>query len=131
MLDLVSGRLLVRESDLAIMQLAQAVVTEGDAKDVGGEILESLGTTANRFGVDYPVFAPDARLHLSKENGLFQRVTKLGAEDSGERFDGHQEVFACKAPATVSSEAAAGDEVMDVGMIEELAGPGMEHADHS
>ena len=29
------------------------------------------------------------------------------------------------------SEAAAGDDVMDVGMIEELAGPGMEHADHA
>ncbi len=29
------------------------------------------------------------------------------------------------------SEAAAGDEVMDVGMIEELAGPGMEYSDHA
>ena len=42
MLDLVSGRLLVRESDLAIMEVAEAVVAKGHAKDVRGEILKGL-----------------------------------------------------------------------------------------
>src|SRR6266404_1640779 len=79
----------------------------------------------------YPVFAPDARRDGREQISLFQLVTKLGAEDAGERFDGHQEVFACRTPATVSSEAAAGDDVMDVGMIEQLPGPGVEHADHA
>jgi len=129
--ELVSGRLFVRESDLAIMQLAKTVVTEGDAKDVRGEILESLCATANRLGVDHPVFAPDARLDLSKESGLFQGVTQLGAEDSGECYHRNQKVFAGGAPVAVVSEAAAGDEVMDVGMIEELAGPGMQYSDHA
>src|SRR5260370_17505932 len=55
---------------------------------------------------------------------------QVGVEDWGERFEGHQEVLACRAPATVVSEAAAGDEVMDVRMIEQLPGPGVEHADH-
>ena len=41
-LKLVSGGFFVSESDLALMQLAQAVVTEGHAKDVRGEILEGL-----------------------------------------------------------------------------------------
>jgi hypothetical protein len=41
-LELVSGRLFVSESDLAIMKGAEAVVTEGHAKDVRGEILEGL-----------------------------------------------------------------------------------------
>ena len=41
-LELVSGGVFVRESDLAIMQAAEAVVTEGHAKDVRGEILEGL-----------------------------------------------------------------------------------------
>jgi hypothetical protein len=43
-LELVRGRLFISESDLAIMQLAQAVVADSDAKDVGGEILEGLLT---------------------------------------------------------------------------------------
>ena len=42
MLELISGRLFVRESDLAIMEVAEAVVTDGHAKDVRGEILEGL-----------------------------------------------------------------------------------------
>ena len=41
-LELISGRLFVRESDLAIMEVAEAVVAEGHAKDVRGEILEGL-----------------------------------------------------------------------------------------
>jgi len=131
MLELVSGRLFVRESDSALLQFTEAVVTEGDAKDARSEILESLYATANGLAMDHPVFVPDGGRDLSKEIGLFQGVTKLGAEDSGERFDGYQEVFAGRAPATVRSEAAAGDDVMDVGMVEELASPGVEHADHA
>jgi hypothetical protein len=41
-LKLVSGGLFVRESDAALFQFTQAAVTEGDAKDVRSEILESL-----------------------------------------------------------------------------------------
>jgi len=36
MLEMVSGRLFVSESNVAIFQLAEAVVTEGHAKDVRG-----------------------------------------------------------------------------------------------
>jgi len=94
MLELISGRLFVSESDLTIMQLAEAVVAEGDAKDVRGEILESLLTGAHRFGVDHPVFAPNAGLEQSKQTSLFQLLTKLGTEDPGERFDGDEKVGA-------------------------------------
>ncbi len=58
MLELISGRLFVRESDLALMQLAEAVVTDSDAKDVRGEIFESLLAGAHRFGVDHPIIDP-------------------------------------------------------------------------
>src|SRR6266436_4949004 len=61
-LKLLRGRLFVRESNLALLQFTQAVVTEGDAKDVRSEILESLHATANGLGVDHPVLAPDALL---------------------------------------------------------------------
>jgi hypothetical protein len=40
--ELVGGRLFVRESDLAIMEVAEAIVREGHAKDVRGKILEGL-----------------------------------------------------------------------------------------
>ena len=57
--ELVSGRFFVGESDVAVLQLAEAVVTDGDAKDIRGEILESLRASADRFGMDHPGFAPD------------------------------------------------------------------------
>ena len=41
-LELVSGRLFVRESDRALLQRTEAVVADSDAKDVRGEILEGL-----------------------------------------------------------------------------------------
>lgn len=43
-----SGQLFISESDLAIMQLAQAVVADSDVKDVGGEILEGLADLSPR-----------------------------------------------------------------------------------
>ena len=41
-LELVSGRVFIGESDIAIFEFAQTVVADGDAKDVRGEILEGL-----------------------------------------------------------------------------------------
>ncbi|MEK6283806.1 MAG: hypothetical protein AABN95_25905 [Acidobacteriota bacterium] len=130
-LELISGGVFVRESDLAIMEVAEAVVTEGHAKDVRGEILEGLGAGAYRFGVDHPVFAPDPGSDCGEQISLFQLIAELSAEDTGEGFHRNQKVFAGRAPAVEVREAAAGDDVMDMGMIEELAGPGVEHADHA
>ena len=42
-LEFVSGGLFIGESDVPIFQLTDAVVADSDAKDVRGEILESLG----------------------------------------------------------------------------------------
>jgi len=55
---LVSGGVFERESDLAIMQAAEAVIADGDAKDVRGEILEGLVAGADGLGVDDPFLFP-------------------------------------------------------------------------
>src|SRR5438445_11456073 len=68
-LELVSGRLFVSESNVAIFQLAEAVVTEGHAKDVRGKIAEGMGAGADGFGMDHPGFVPEAGRELSKEVG--------------------------------------------------------------
>ena len=78
-LNLIGGRLFISESEVAILQLAQAVVADSDAKDVRCEILEGLFATAHGFGVNDPVFAPDGCLHLSEQFSLFQLIAKLGA----------------------------------------------------
>ena len=60
---LVSGRLFIGESDVALFQFTDAVVADSDAEDVRGEILEGLGTGADGFRVDHPGFAPNSRCH--------------------------------------------------------------------
>src|SRR6266550_3053037 len=77
-LELVSGRLFVGEREVAILQLAQAVVGDSHAKDVRGEILEGLLTGAHGFGMDHPGFLPDPGRYLSKEFRLLESITELG-----------------------------------------------------
>ena len=80
-LELVSGRVFVGKSDAAILQLAKAIITEGHAKDVRGEILEGRFATADRLGMDHPVFLPHSGVDLSKQFGLLEGIAELGAED--------------------------------------------------
>jgi hypothetical protein len=53
-LELVSGRFFVRESDSAIMELAQAVVGDSDAKDVRGDTGRLAGRS-RRVGNEPPI----------------------------------------------------------------------------
>ncbi len=80
-LELVRGRLFVSESDLTILQLAQAVIAEGHAKDVRGEIFESLLTRAYRLGMHDPVLLPHSGVDLRKEFRLLEAIAELGAKD--------------------------------------------------
>jgi hypothetical protein len=92
-LELVRGRLFIGESDVAVLQLTEAVVAEGDAKDVRGELLEGCLAGADGLAVNYPALFPYA-VHGGEEGGLFQLVTQLGAEDQSQRFFMHEEVRA-------------------------------------
>ncbi len=115
--ELLSSRFLVLKSDLAVGELEEALVAEGDAKDVRGEILERRCAGADRLRVDDPLLLPCLLSHLSEQLGLFELVSELGAEDDGESKDGDQKVFAGRLPASVRGETAAGDDVVNVGMV--------------
>src|SRR2546427_12137311 len=81
--------------------------------------------------MDHPFFLPHPGRHGSKQRRLFQFITKLGAKDHGESFDRNEEIGAGKLPTTIISKSAAGDDVMHVRMIEQLAGPGVEYANQA
>ena len=92
--NLISGGLFVSESDVAVFELAQAVVAEGDAKDVRSEILERPARRCRPVRQSTTQsFFQTRRLDLSKQAGLFQFITQLGAEDHAERFFVDQKVF--------------------------------------
>jgi hypothetical protein len=63
-LDLFGGGFLVLESNVTVLvELAEAAIAEGHAKDVRSEILESGSAIANRLTVNHPLLFPDALVH--------------------------------------------------------------------
>lgn len=77
-----------------------------------------------------PIFLPYLCIHLGEEFSLLQFISDLGAKEQRQRFDVDKEVFARREPAAVFTQPASCDDVVNVRMIEQLARPGMKHADH-
>jgi hypothetical protein len=121
--DTVGGPLLVFESDVAVFEADNAIVGEGDAKDIGGEILECGLAGTDFFKVSDPLLAPNTSGDLVQKTGFVKFGADLGAEDDAERFAWKKEAIFARAPAAVGVETASGDNVVDVGVISEIAGP--------
>jgi hypothetical protein len=117
---------LITKGDLAVFEFEDAVVAEGDTEDVGGEIFESSLAAADGLTIDDPILLPDLRWHLWVEGSFLEGVAELGAEYLAQSLDGHQElgVFGWE-PLAIGGEAAGGDEIVDMGMVAEIAGPGL------
>ena len=90
--DLIGGRLLVRESDLSIFELEDALVADGNAKEVRGQIFESGFSRAHRLTMNHPIFVPSRLIDEGKQVGLLELIPEFGAEENRERFDVNQEV---------------------------------------
>jgi len=56
--------LAVLKGDVAIFHFEQAPVADGNAEDVGCEILEGAFARAHRFAMYHPRFVPGLRWHL-------------------------------------------------------------------
>ena len=65
--DLIGRRILVRESDLSVLEFDDALVADGDAKDVRSEVFEGGGACAYRLRVNDPIFAPDLLIKEMEE----------------------------------------------------------------
>jgi hypothetical protein len=80
----------VLKGDVAVFQLQEALVAEGDVEAGWRQVLEGLLAGTDRFGMHDPVPLPGLWGPMRLQRGGFlQGVTELGAEDGGERFDGH------------------------------------------
>jgi hypothetical protein len=122
----------IAEGDLAVGQFEDAAVADGDAEDVGSQILQGVETIAHGLAMNDPILLPHCWGDKGEEIGLAQSVAELGAEDGGEGLDGKQEVLSGGQPGlTIRGKAASGDEVVNVGVVAEVAPPGMEDADEA
>jgi hypothetical protein len=79
--DLLGGRILEGESNLTILQRENAVVRDGDAKDVRSEIFEGSFSRSDRLTMNDPVFLPDLLIKEVVEIGLFEQIPELATEE--------------------------------------------------
>lgn len=81
--SLVCARAGIAEGDAAVLEGFDAVVGEGDAMDIAGEVLGGVLAVASVLEVDVPGCAEDRRIDLSQEILTVEGVADLGAEDFG------------------------------------------------
>jgi hypothetical protein len=126
---LVCARAGIAEGDAAVLEGFDAVVGEGDAMDIAGEVLGGVLAVASVLKVDVPGCAEDRRIDLSQEILTVEGVSDLGAEDLGQGVTGDEEVgMSGLAPdVALVGQPASGGEEMDVGMVGKIARPGMEN----
>ena len=99
------------EGDAVILEADQAMVRDGDAVRVAGEVVEDVfGTAKRRLGVDHPILQEElpqetleairccefleraVELELALKQKLLEFRDELAAEDTAENPDGQEEV---------------------------------------
>ena len=125
-------RFSVANEDSAVLDFDDSRIGDGNSEDVGGEVFQACFTGAHGLGVDVPVDLPDLRGDLIEETGFFHLISELGFEDDGERCDGEIEIDPGRVPEAIGGrEGAAGDDVMDMGVILQGSSPGVKDAEES
>src|SRR5882724_1277974 len=116
---------------------------------VTAQILEHLLRATERgLRVDHPIGVPK-RIHILPESlgieqvsqdsrqlefalaeQLFQSLEKTVAEESRQDFDWQEEPRKASYPAImIGTDAAAGDDIVDMGMVQQVLPPGMQNAE--
>ena len=128
-----AAALLEAERDMPVFTRFQAVVGQGNPVDVGGEVGEHLRAGARRLAVGHPILVPNLGWHGIAEAGGGQRRFELTPEEPGERADGHEPGCrtGCEPLHAFWGQAPPRDEIMDMGMVGQVPGPGVEDAHHA
>lgn len=123
----------VAEGDAVVFEPFDALVGEGDAVHVAGEVGGGMIAVAGVLEMDGPGFAPEEGVEIVVEAGEVKRVADLGAEDLRESEAWEEEAGVCGLDpgGPIARESAGGEEEMGVGMEGEGARPGVEHSENA
>jgi hypothetical protein len=125
-------RFAIANQDGTVLDFDDSGIGDGDSEDIGGEVFEGCFARAYGLRVDVPIDLPDLRGDLIEETGFFHLISELGFEDDGERCDGEIEIDPGRVPEAIGGrEGAAGDDVMDMGVILQGSSPGVKDAEES
>jgi hypothetical protein len=122
----------IAKSHPSICQIEDALVADGDAKDVGGQILQGCRPIANRLAMHHPRLAPHSCWNEREKWCLAQSVTELSANDPGECLDWKQKVVPRRVPRlAIGCQSATWNEVVYVWVVAQVSTPGVQHTDHA
>jgi hypothetical protein len=121
----------ITKRDVVVVDLFQAAVTDRDAEQIAGQVVENARAVAGGLGVNDPGCAPDRRGHLIEHAGLFHSRAHLRANDHRHRADRHEKGGMLRANplCAIGREPAGGDDEMDMWVVEQGARLGVEDAD--
>lgn len=117
----------------AIGQHGNVAIGSRGLEDVAGEITQGVLAGTGRSAVHVPMAFPHLGWNLQEEIRVFleQPLLEECAEVSPQSFDRQEELVARGHPgATIGTQAAAGNQIVDVRMEDEGATPGMQYAQH-
>jgi len=128
----VAVRFAIAEENHPVLDLDDTRIGDSHFEDVRGKVLQACFTGADGLGIDIPIDLPDLRGDLIEEPGISHRITELGFEDLGESLDGEIKIDTGGVPETIGGrESAAGDDVMDMGVILQGSPPGVQDAEET
>lgn len=128
------GALPIAPAHPAIGEQREVAVAGGGLEDVAAQVTESVFAGTGGLAVDDPALLPEAGGQGLEEVGgvAFQGLTKEGAVMISQGMDVDEELGAAGNPlALIEAQAAGGDQVVHVGMVDEGAAPGVEDAEHA
>ena len=121
----------IAERDIALVKSEDISVADRDTKDIRGQVLDGCLATANGDDVHNPVLLPEVRGDLIEEAGFFQQIAEFATKDPSQWLFRQEVVVSCCAPGAVRCQPTAGYQVVHVGVISQIASPGLQNADHA
>lgn len=108
---------------------------EGGAVNVGGQVFESGFAAADGLDVGHPISKPNAAGDLGEELWMIvlERLFEAGAKPQSQNLLREEIVgiFGAHPAEAIGGKSAAGHDAMDVGMITQVTGPGLEDGEQA
>ncbi len=115
---------------MRMVHTQDTIIGNGNPKHIPTQIIQDrFGALRIMYTVNDPIFAPGISSYLLVKIRiiLFEPGSQLASDQFGQSFYRHQIFIFASNPLALLINAAAGHQQMDMGMIGQIAGPGMQY----